>query len=77
MQKKKFVTHTENSKGKNIKSIDRKTKKVIPNKELVKKAEDKKLPGYIPVKPKNKEKYLRSKPDKTKKNNLDPKRKII
>lgn len=76
MQKKKLVTHTENSKGKNIKTIDRKTKKVTLNKELVKKAENKKLPGYTPVKSKNKEKYLRSKPDKIKKNNLDPKRKV-
>ena len=76
MVKKTLVTRKETPKGKNLKSIDKVTKKVTPNKVLIKKVVDKKLPGYIVVKAKEKAPFLKSKPDKTKKNNLDPKRKV-
>lgn len=44
MVNKKFVTRKETPKGRNIKSIDKVTKKVTPNKLLIKKALEKKLP---------------------------------
>jgi len=43
MMKKKLVTHTEDPKGRNIKSTDKETKKVIPNKTLVEKVKKKEL----------------------------------
>gem|GEM_PF-2411653 len=43
---------------------------------LIKKVEQKKLKEYVVVKSENKKPFLKSKPDKIKKNNLDPKRKV-
>lgn len=73
MTKKTLKTIEENKNKRNIKSIDLKNLTKKENKELIKKAEQNKLPGYHVVKPKNKPKYLRSNPDRKKKNNLDPK----
>jgi len=74
--KKNLVTHKETSKWRNIKSINKETKIVTPNKVLIKKVEQKKLKEYVVVKSENKKPFLKSKPDKIKKNNLDPKRKV-
>jgi len=74
--KKKYITREETKTWKNIKSIDKTSKDIKKNKELIKKAEKLKLPWYHVVNPKDWDKYLRSNPDKKKKNNLDPKRKI-
>lgn len=74
--KKPLKTIKENSKWKNLKTIDTKTKKVSKNKDLEKLAEKKKLAWYEVVKSSNKEDYLRSKKDNSKKNNLDPKIKV-
>lgn len=75
--KKPLKTTEENSKWKNIKTIDTKTKKVSKNIDLEKLAEKRKIPWYEVVKPKKIDKYLRSEKDKIKKNNLDPKIKIV
>jgi len=75
-QKKKTLrTSKENSKGRNIKSIDLKNLTEKQNRELIKKAKAGKLPGYHVVQQKKKKPFLRSNPDKKKKNNLDPIRK--
>ena len=74
--KKLLKTTEENSKWKNTKTIDTKTKKVSKNTDLEKLAKKWKLPWYEVVKPEKKEDFLRSKKDKIKKNNLDPKVKI-
>ena len=74
--KKSLKTIKEDSKWKNIKTINTKTKKITKNKVLEKLAGKWKLPWYEVVKSKDKEDYLRSKKDKIKKNNLDPKIKI-
>ena len=71
--KKPLKTIKENSKWKNIETINIKTRKIAKNKDLEKLTENWKLVWYEVVNPKDKEKYLRSKKDKTKKNNLDPK----
>lgn len=75
--KKPLKTIEENSKWKNIKTIDIKTKKVIKNPDLESLAEKWKLPWYEKVKPKIIKPYLRSKKDEIKKNNLDPKIAVI
>lgn len=74
--KKPLKTIKEGFKWKNIKTINIKTNKVSKNKELEQIAEKWKLHWYELVKPNDKENFLRSKKDKTKKNNLDPKIKI-
>ncbi len=74
--KKTLKTIKENSKWKNLKTIDTKTKKISKNPDLEKIAEKWKLPWYEVVKPKKIEKYLRSEKDDNKKNNLDPKIKV-
>lgn len=74
--KKKYITKEETSSWRNIKSIDKTNKKVKENKELIKKAEKWDLSWYHTAVPKDWGKYLRSNPDKKKKNNLDPKRKV-
>jgi hypothetical protein len=71
--KKPFKTIKENQAGRNIKSINLKDLTKAENKELIKKADAGKLPGYHTVKPEEGEKFLRSNPDRKKKNNLDPK----
>ena len=76
MWKKKLITIKENEKWKNLESQDKKTLEKKKNKELIKKAKKWKLPWYHVVKEGNKEEYLRSNPDRKKKNNLDPKRKV-
>jgi hypothetical protein len=74
---KPLKTIKENSKWKNIKTINTKTKNKTKNKDLEKLVNKWKLPWYEVVNPKeDKEKFLRSKKDKFKKNNLDPKIKI-
>lgn len=74
---KTLKTIKETSKGKNLKSIDIKTLKITKNKELIKKVKEWKLPDYQVVKPKKKEEFLKSNPDKKKTNNLDPKIKVL
>ncbi|MDD2871140.1 MAG: DUF3892 domain-containing protein [Candidatus Gracilibacteria bacterium] len=76
MTKKTLKTIKEDNKGRNVESIDLKNLTEKQNKELIKKAEKGKLPGYHVVDPENGEKFLRSNPDRTSKNNLDPKLKI-
>lgn len=71
--KKPLKTKEEDVNWKNLKTINTKTKKISKNEDLEKLAEKWKLPWYEVVNPKDKEKYLRSKKDKTKINNLDPK----
>ncbi len=73
MKKKTWKTTEETKTGRNRKSIDLKNLTRKENQELVKKADAGKLPGYHTVKPKEGKKFLRSNPDKKKKNNLDPK----
>jgi len=73
MKKKPYKTIVETSKGRNIKSVNTNTGKKSKNKELIKKVENKQLPKYSVVRPANKKKFLRSKADRSKKNNLDPK----
>lgn len=73
MSKKTLRTIKEAPTGRNIKTIDLKNLTRHENIELIKKAEKDQLPGYHVVKPKNKPKYLRSNPDRKKKNNLDKK----
>lgn len=75
--KKPLKTIEENSKWKNIKTIDTKTKKISKNIVLEKLAEKWKLVWYVVVKPKKIKPYLKSKKDESKINNLDPKLKII
>lgn len=72
-KKKKLKTSKETSTGKNVESIDLKNLTKKQNSKLIKKADAGKLPGYHTVKQKGKEKFLRSNPDRQKKNNLDPK----
>ena len=71
--KKPLKTIKENSKWKNIKTINLKTKIVSKNTDLEKLAEKWKLAWYEVVKPNIIKPYLRSEKDKSKKNNLDPK----
>lgn len=71
MSKKTLRTIKETPTGRNIKTIDLKNLTKHENIELIKKAERGELPGYHVVKPKKKPKYLRSNPDRKKKNNLD------
>lgn len=73
MAKKKYKTVEETKTGRNQKSIDLQKLTKKQNSELIKKAEKDNLPGYHVVHPKGKKKFLRSNPDKKKKNNLDPK----
>ena len=72
MKKKTQKTIKETKTGRNVKSIDLKSLTVKQNKELIKKAEKGNLPGYHVVNPKKKARFLRSDPDRKKKNNLDP-----
>jgi hypothetical protein len=72
MKKKTQKTIKETKTGRNVKSVDLKNLTEKQNKELIKKAENGNLPGYHVVNPKKKEKFLRSDPDRKKKNNLDP-----
>jgi len=72
-KKKPLKTIKETSTWRNVKSIDLNTLTEKENKSLIKKAEQDKLPWYHVVNPKNKDKYLRSNPDRKRKNNLDPK----
>ena len=71
--KKPLKTIKETPSGRNLKSINLNNLSKEKNKELIKKAEAKKLPGYHTVKQEGKKKFLRSNPDRKKKNNLDPK----
>ncbi len=70
---KSLKTLYEGSKWKNLRTIDTRTKKVSKNTDLEKLAEKNKLPWYEVVKVKKIEKYVRSKKDQNKENNLDPK----
>lgn len=72
MKKKTHKTIKETKTGKNVRSIDLKNLTEKENKELIKKADAGKLPGYHTVKRKGQEKFLRSNADRKKKNNLDP-----
>lgn len=76
MGKKTLKTIKEDNNWRNIESIDLKNLTEKQNKELIKKAENWKLPWYHVVDPEKWEKFLRSNPDRTSKNNLDPKLKI-
>ncbi len=71
-KKKNLRTIKENKKGRNLKSIDKSKLTEKQNKELIKKADQDKLPGYHTVKRKDQKKFLRSNPDRKKKDNLDP-----
>jgi len=71
--KKVFKTIKETPSGRNTKSINLDTLSKEKNKELIKKADAGKLTGYHTVKQEVKKKFLRSDPDRRKKNNLDPK----
>lgn len=72
MPKKNLRTIKETKKGRNTKSIDKKTLTNKENQELIKKAKAGKLPGYHVVKRKGQKKFLRSNPNPKKKDNLDP-----
>ena len=76
MPKKPFKTIKETPTGRNIKSIKRANLTKKQNKDLIKKADEGKLPGYHTVKRKGQKKFLRSNGDRRKKNNLDPKIKV-
>ena len=71
--KKPLKTIEENSKWKNLKTIDTKIKKVIKNIDLIKLVESWKLSTHEVIKPNGKEKYVRAIKNNTKKDNLDPK----
>ncbi len=71
--KKPLKTIIEDSKWKNLVTINKITKKVSKNKDLEKLAYKWNLPWYELVKPNDKENFLRSEKDKIKKNNLDTK----
>ncbi len=73
MKNKPYKTIKEAPSGRNIKSINLNNLSKEKNKELIKKADAGKLPGYHTVKQQGKKKFLRSNPDPKKKNNLDPK----
>lgn len=73
MKNKIYKTIKEAPSGRNVKSINLKNLSKEKNKELVKKADAGKLPGYHTVKHDGKAKFLRSNPDRKKRNNLDPK----
>lgn len=73
MKHKPYKTIKETPSGRNKKSINLKTLSKEKNKELIKKADARKLAGYHTVKQEGKKKFLRSDPDRRKKNNLDPK----
>lgn len=70
---KTLKTTKENKTWTNIQSIDLKTLSVKENKALITKAKKWKLPGYHVVKKKDNTEFLRSNPNRTKKDNLDPK----
>jgi len=70
--KKKLRTIKEIKTGRNVKSINKKNLTKKQNSELIKKAEQNKLPGYHVVKRKGQKKFLRSNPNPKKKDNLDP-----
>lgn len=72
-KKKPLKTTQETSTWKNIKSINLNTLTEKQNKDLIKKAEKGQLPWYHVVKQKGKKKFLRSNPNRKKKDNLDPK----
>ncbi|MCF7820287.1 MAG: DUF3892 domain-containing protein [Candidatus Pacebacteria bacterium] len=72
MTKKPLRTIKENTKGRNLKSIDKEKLTKKQNAELIKKADAGNLPGYHTVKQKGKKKFLRSNPNPKKKDNLDP-----
>ena len=76
VNKKTLKTVKESSTGRNIKSIDLKNLTKLQNEALIKKAEKNNLPGYHAVQPKKGKKFLKSNPDRKKKNNLDPKIKL-
>lgn len=71
-RKKSLKTTKEAPSGLNIKSMDLKNLTEKRNTELVKMADKGQLPGYHTVKRKGQKKFLRSNPDRTKGNNLDP-----
>lgn len=73
MKNKPYKTVKETNSGRNIKSIDLGNLSKEKNKELIKRADAGKLKGYHTVKQEGKKKFLRSNPDRRKKNNLDPK----
>ena len=73
MKKKPYKTVQETKSGRNVKSINKLTDDERYNKKLIAKAKKNKLPGYHVVKQKGLPEYLRSNPDKSKGNNLDPK----
>ncbi len=73
MKNKPYKTLKETNSGRNIKSIDLRNLSKEKNKELIKKADAGTLPGYHTVKRDGEKKFLRSNPDRKKKNNLDPK----
>lgn len=72
-KKKPLKTTQETSTWKNVKSINLNTLTEKQNKDLIKKAGKGKLPWYHIVNPKDKDKFLRSNPNRKKKDNLDPK----
>ena len=63
---KTLKTIKEDSKKKNLKSVDITNNSKQDNKELIKKAKKWKLPGYHVVNEWTKKEYLRSNPDKKK-----------
>lgn len=73
MPKKTLQTTKESKTWKNLKSIDLKNLSEKENKELIKKVKKWDLPWYHVVNEWKKDEYLRSNPDRKKKNNLDPK----
>jgi len=75
-KKKSLKTTKETTTGKNVESIDLKNLTKKQNEALIKKAKKGNLSGYHAVKRKGQAEFLRSNPDKKKKNNLDPKIKI-
>ena len=72
MNKKPFRTSKENKKGRNLKSINKLSDKERYNKVLIQQQKKGNLPGYCVVNKGTSNEYLRSNPDRTKKNNLDP-----
>jgi hypothetical protein len=72
MPKKPLKTIKETPTGRNVRSINLANLTPAENRELIKKAEKGKLPNYHVVHPEGAKKFLRSNPDKKRKNNLDP-----
>lgn len=74
---KPLKTIEEDRKGKNLKSINTKTKRITKNPILIEETKKWIHPWYEVIMPKRKKEFIRSKRDGKKTNNLDPKIKVL